>query len=173
MSSVLPAVPRPRPRRRVLATALAACTVAAGALTGCGGQAQQVRDALAYSQRVNEVQRGFERDLTDLRRAANEAEVLSDVDRAVRRLSASVDGVQRGLRAVEPPSPVTGLHGELIDAFGRWSAPLRRFLVALRTKRPATIKRAQDRFIRDTDAVQRRVGDTAQRINVKLRGLSD
>jgi hypothetical protein len=144
------------------------------ALAGCGGQAQEVRDALTYTGRVNRVQANFERDLGELRAAADRAEVRGDVERAVRRLSRSIAGVQRDLAGIRPPATVAGLHRELIVAFGRWDAPLRRFGRALRTERStAGLRRARDQFVRDTATVERGLGTTAGRINDRLRSLSD
>lgn len=144
------------------------------ALSGCGGQAQEVRDALAYTGEVNRVQAGFERDLRELRAAAGRAEVPADVRRAVERLSRSITGVQSDLREVAPPPKVATLHRELIDAFGRWTAPLRRFRTALRTRRTtAGLRSAQRVFVRDSGSVERGLGVAARRINDRLRRLSD
>ncbi|CAB4923441.1 unannotated protein [freshwater metagenome] len=159
-------------RRRVLGGALA---LAAGAgLAGCGGQAQEVRDALTYTGSVNRVQAGFERDLDELRRSADRAEVPADVERAVARLARSVDGVQGDLRRIRPPGAVTTLHRDLIAAFARWSPPLERFARALRARRsPIALRRARDAFVRDTATVERGLGVAAGRVNDRLRSLSD
>lgn len=170
-------VPRGARSRRGSAGRLVALAVAAllgVVLAGCGGQAQQVRDALSYTSKVNRVQAGFERDLGDLRRAADRAEVPEDVERAVARLSRSVDGVQADLRRIDPPSTVTALHRDLIAAFGRWTAPLDRFRRALGSRRTtAALRRARDAFVRDTSAVEQGLGVAAKRINDRLRSLSD
>lgn len=148
--------------------------LAALAMTGCGGQAQEVRDALAYTAEVNRVQAGFERDLRELRAAAGRAEVPADVRRAVDRLSRSITGVQADLRGITPPRKVVGLHRDLIAAFGRWTAPLDRFRTALRTRRTRTgLVRAQRAFVRDSGSVERGLGVAAGRINDRLRRLSD
>lgn len=157
-------------RFRVIALLVAVASLLA--LSGCG-QAQQVRDALDYSARVNRVLTGFESDLQVLRQRADDAKVPADVDLAVRKLAGSVDGVQSGLRSVKPPPSVTQLHQDLITAFGRWSAPLDRFQRALRTGKRATIIRGKDRFISETAVIQRDVGAVADHINTKLRRLSD
>lgn len=144
------------------------------ALTGCGGQAQEVRDALSYTAEVNRVQAGFERDLRELRAAAGRAEVPADVRRAVDRLSRSITGVQRDLRGIDPPPKVATLHRDLIAAFGRWTPPLQRFRTALRTKRTtAGLRSAQRVFVRDSGSVERGLGVAARRINDRLRRLSD
>lgn len=167
---------RPGSRRRPWASAVAvlAVTAAAGGLAGCGGQAQDVRDALTYTGDVNRVQQGFERDLRDLRLAADRAEVPADVERAVRRLGRSVTGVQADLRRIRPPGPVVGLHRDLIAAFARWDAPLRRFGRALGTRRSARgLRVARDVFVRETATVERGLSVAARRINDRLRRLSD
>lgn len=180
MPSDVPSGARPRRAGRRAATVLrrpavvVVAALAASGLAGCGGQAQEVRDALTYTGSVNRVQAGFERDLSELRRAADRAEVPADVERAVTRLSRSVDGVQGDLRRIRPPSTVTTLHRELITAFARWSPPLQRFSRALRARRStAALRRARDAFVRDTATVERGLGVAARRINDRLRSLSD
>jgi len=162
----------PAGRLRLAAVALvASCGVA---LAGCGGQAQEVRDALEYTGSVNRVQTAFERDLGELRRAADRAEVPDDVARAVARFSRSIDGVQADLRRIDPPASVVTLHRELIVAFGRWSVPLDRLRRALRTERTTrALRRARDSFVRDTSSVEGGLTRAAQRINDRLRSLSD
>lgn len=159
--------------RAALAAALVPVATAV-ALTGCGGQAREVRDALTYTGEVNRVQAAFERDLRELRTAAGRAEVPADVRRAVDRLSRSISRVQADLRGIAPPPKVAGLHRDLIAAFGRWTAPLQRFRTALRKRRTTpALQRAQEEFVRDSAAVERGLGVAARRINDRLRRLSD
>lgn len=166
--------PATRRAARGLLTGPFLAVLASVVLAGCGGQAQEVRDALAYTAEVNRVQAGFERDLRELRAAAGRAEVPDDVRRAVDRLSRSITGVQRDLRGIAPPPKVATLHRELITAFGRWTPPLQRFRTALRTKRTtAGLRAAQRSFVRDSGSVERGLGVAARRINGTLLRLSD
>lgn len=163
-----------RGHHRSRTAAVAVVLLTGPLLAGCGGQAQEVRDALSYTASVNRVQSGFERDLLELRRAADRAEVPADVERAVGRLGRSVDGVQVQLRRIRPPGTVATLHRDLIVAFGRWTPPLERFGRALRTTRSAAaMRRSREAFVRDTAAVERGLSTAARRINDRLRSLSD
>lgn len=153
--------------------ALTVVVLTTGAV-GCGGQAQEVRDALEYTGEVNRVQGGFERDLAELRAAAGRAEVPADVERAVGRLGRSIVGVQAELRRVDPPRAVATEHRALIDAFGSWTPPLDAFRRALRGRRsPASLGRARTAFVRDTSRAERGLSTVATRINDRLRALSD
>lgn len=161
-------------RGRSRAAAVLTAAVLAGAAAGCGGQAQEVRDALAYTGEVNRVQGDFERDLGELRGAAGRAEVPADVERAVGRLGRSIVGVQADLRRVDPPRTVATEHRELIAAFGRWTPPLDAFRTALRGRRSAaSLRRARTAFVRDTGRAERELSTVATRINDRLRALSD
>lgn len=161
-----------RGRSRAAAALTAAVLAVGGA--GCGGQAQEVRDALSYTSEVNRVQGGFERDLAELRAAAGRAEVPADVERAVGRLGRSIVGVQADLRRVDPPRAVASEHRELIAAFGRWTPPLDAFRRALRDRRSAaSLRGARTAFVRDTGRAERELGTVATRINDRLRALSD
>jgi hypothetical protein len=166
--------PRPvgRPARRLVG-ALAAAAAAGGGLAGCGGQAQEIRDAGAYATRVDRVQGGFERDLDDVRRAAARARERSDVERAVDRLSTRVDVVGRDLAAIRPPASIADAHRALVAAYAGWKAPLTAFRRALRDRDPRAAVRARTAFGTDATNVDRRVNAAAQRINDELRDLSD
>lgn len=158
-------------RRRLLAVGLA--VAAAGGLAGCGGQAQEVRDAGAYATRVNQVQTGFERDLRELNGVADRADVRSDVVAAVQRLDDRIVGVQRELQQIRPPAAAADAHRALIRAFGGWSAPIQQFRRALRDRSPRAARRARSAFGAATMQVEQQVTAAAQKINDALRSLSD
>ncbi|MGX6448970.1 hypothetical protein ACVU7I_13015 [Patulibacter sp. S7RM1-6] len=166
-----------RPARRALRTRAlatgAALALTAPALAGCGGQAQEVRDAGAYAERVNRVQARFETDLQALNAAADRAEDRRDVQRAVRRLSQRIDGVQAELRAVRPPAVAAQPHARLIAAFGRWKAPLEAFRRALRDRDSRATLRAKSDFSTATTTVEQQVNAAARQINDRLRSLAD
>lgn len=166
-----------RPARRALRTrALAAAGALAlvpATLAGCGGQAQEVRDAGAYAERVNRVQARFEQDLGTLNAAADRAEDRRDVQAAVRRLSERIDGVQGELRAIDPPPVAARPHAQLIAAFGRWKAPLEAFRRALRDRDSRATLRAKSDFSTETTAVEQQVNAAARQINDRLRSLAD
>ncbi|WP_320671285.1 hypothetical protein [Patulibacter defluvii] len=168
-------MPGPAPlaaaRRRGLPAALA--TIALAALTGCGGQAEQVREAGAYADRVNRIQQAFERDLERLNRTLPQADRRADVERAVTRLRDRIDGAERQLQAVRPPSVVADAHASLVQAFARWKAPLDEFRRALRDREPRATLRAKTRFDTETASVEGRVNDARRRINEGLRSLAD
>ncbi|WP_210491935.1 hypothetical protein [Patulibacter sp. SYSU D01012] len=163
---------RRAPRIRALAVA-GVLAVVPPALAGCGGQAQQVRDAGVYAERVNQVQARFERDLGTLNAAADRAEDRRDVQTAVRRLSRRIDGVQAELRAITPPAVAADPHARLIAAFGRWKAPLEAFRRALRDRDPRATLRAKSDFSTETTAVEQQVNTAARQINDRLRSLAD
>lgn len=170
---------RPVPGRRGplapgrLLALLAASATLGGGLAGCGGQAQEVRDAGAYAIRVDRVQGGFEQDLEDVRRAAARADVRADVERAVARLSGRVDVVERDLVAIRPPRSIAAAHRALVVAYAGWKPPLAAFRRALRDRDPRAAVRARDAFETRTTEVDRRVDAAARRINTELRALSD
>ena len=165
--------------RRVLArpnVSLRRLAVAAGAtvlLAGCGGQAQEVRDAGAYAARVNAVQSRFERDLAALNRTVEAASEREDVTRAAVTLQRRIDGVEQELRGIRPPEAVATPHRELISAFERWQAPLRAFRRSLRDRDLQAALRAKVRFDTETQAVEERVNEARRRINDGLRSLAD
>lgn len=160
-------------RLRVPLLAVLALLVPAGALAGCGGQAEEVRQAGAYADRVNQVQSRFERDLLRLKRTADEAEKRPDVERAVERLGSRIAQVSQELKTIEPPAAVAKPHAELIAAFQRWKAPLDAFRRALRDRDLQATFRAKTEFNTETAVVEEQVNAARRRINDGLRSLSD
>ncbi|EHN11069.1 hypothetical protein PAI11_20660 [Patulibacter medicamentivorans] len=161
-------------RHRALPALLVVTALAGGgALSGCGGQAEEVRQAGAYADRVNRIQQTFEQDLQRLNKTVPLADKRADVDRAVRRLRDSIDGVERQLQGVKPPSVVADAHAALVEAFARWKAPLDEFRRSLRDREPRATLRAKTRFDTETATVEARVNDARRRINEGLRSLAD
>lgn len=160
-----------RLRMRVVAVLLV--LVPALALGGCGGQAEQVRDAGRYAEQVNAVQASFERDLVTLKRSTSRLDDRADIDRAVRRLAKRIAAVEDELRAIEPPDAVEAAHGDLVTAFNGWKAPLEAFRRALRDRDLAATQRAKTAFSTGTAEVEERINAALRRINDQLRSLSD
>lgn len=150
-----------------------ALLVPAALLAGCGGQAEEVRQAGAYADRVNQVQARFEQDLVRLKRTADQAEKRTDVERAVQRLSRRIAQVSRELEAIKPPEAVAKPHAELITAFQRWKAPLDAFRRALRDRDLQATFRAKTEFNTETATVEEQVNAARRHINDGLRSLSD
>ncbi|MCK9247663.1 MAG: hypothetical protein M0P31_01610 [Solirubrobacteraceae bacterium] len=142
-------------------------------LTGCGGQAQEVRDGDRYADRVNRVQQRFERDLQAVRKSVAGAEDRADVQRVARRLSQRINAVEQQLGAIEPPEVVADAHRRLVDAFARWRAPVDAFRRALRDRDVDATLQAKATFDTETAAVEERVNDARSRINEGLRKLAD
>ncbi len=157
--------------RRSLVLLLA--VLAAVGATGCGGQAEEVREANAYAERVNAIQAAFERDLATLNRTVSAARERQDVADAAARLQRRIDGVRKELEAVQAPAAVAGAHRSLIAAFQQWAVPLREFRRSLRRRDIQAALRAKVRFDSESGAVVERVNDARRRINEALRELSD
>lgn len=160
-------------RLRALLLTLVLLVVPAGALAGCGGQAEQVREAGRYTDRVNEVQAAFERDLLQLKRSTGQLEERADIDRAVRRLSRRIGQVESDLRAIKPPAVAAKPHADLVAAFNGWKAPLETFRRALRDRDMAATQKAKTDFNTGTATVEQQINDALRRINDQLRSLSD
>lgn len=157
---------------RRFAVGLVAVAAAAG-LAGCGGQAQEVRDAGVYATAINRVQGGFERDLQEVDAAAGRADGRADVVRAVQRLDDRVVGVQRDLRDIRPPAVAAGGHRALITAYVRWNVPIRQFRRALRDRSPRATQRARAAFGTGTMQAEQQVAAAGRTINAQLRSLYD
>lgn len=160
-------------RLRAIVVMLLLALVPTAALSGCGGQAEQVREAGRYAEQVNAVQANFERDLVELKRSTSQLDDRADIDRAVRRLSRRISAVEDELRAITPPEAVADAHAELVTAFNGWKAPLEAFRRALRDRDLAATQRAKTEFSTGTAAVEARINAALNRINDQLRSLSD
>lgn len=160
-------------RLRAIVVAVLLALVPTVALSGCGGQAEQVREAGRYAEQVNAVQARFERDLVELKTSASQLEDRADIDRAVRRLSRRISAVEDELRAIKPPATVADAHQELVAAFNGWKAPLETFRRALRDRDLAATQRAKTEFSTGTAEVEARINAALNRINDQLRSLSD
>jgi len=160
-------------RLRALVLALLLTLAPTLALSGCGGQAEEVREAGRYAEQVNTVQANFERDLVQLKRSTSQLDNRTDIDRAVRRLTRRITGVEDELRKIEPPAAIAAAHRELITAFNGWQAPLEAFRRALRDRDLAATQKAKTDFSTGTAEVEARINTALTRINDQLRSLSD
>lgn len=143
------------------------------ALSGCGGQAEQVREAGRYAEQVNAVQATFEQDLVTLKQSTSQLDDRADIDRAVRRLAKRIAAVEDELRAIDPPPAIADAHRDLVIAFNGWKAPLEAFRRALRDRDLAATQRAKTAFSTGTAEVEERINAALRRINDQLRSLSD
>lgn len=160
-------------RLRAIVVTVLLALVPAVALGGCGGQAEQVREAGRYAEQVNAVQANFERDLVRLKRSTSQLDDRADIDRAVRRLARRISAVEDELRRIAPPAAIADAHRELVTAFSGWKAPLEAFRRALRDRDLAATQRAKTEFSTGTAAVEQRINAALNRINDQLRSLSD
>lgn len=160
-------------RLRAVVVAVVLALVPTVALSGCGGQAEQVREAGRYAEQVNAVQANFERDLVQLKQSTSQLDDRADIDRAVRRLTRRIAAVEDELRRIDPPPAVAEAHRELITAFNGWQAPLEAFRRALRNRDLAATQRAKTDFSTGTAEVEARINVALKRINDQLRSLSD
>lgn len=160
-------------RLRAIVVALLLVLAPTVALAGCGGQAEQVREAGRYAEQVNAVQESFSRDLVTLKQSTSQLDDRADIDRAVRRLSRRISTVEDELRAITPPEAIADAHRELVTAFNGWKAPLEAFRRALRDRDLAATQRAKTEFSTGTAEVERRINAALDRINEQLRSLSD
>lgn len=160
-------------RLRAIVVAVLLILVPTVALSGCGGQAEQVREAGRYAEQVNAIQANFERDLVELKKSTSQLDDRDDIDRAVRRLSRRISAVEDELRAVTPPDAIADAHAELVTAFNGWKAPLEAFRRALRDRDLAATQRAKTEFSTGTADVEARISKALDRINERLRSLSD
>lgn len=160
-------------RLRAIVVALLLVLVPTAALSGCGGQAEQVREAGRYAEQVNAIQESFASDLVKLKQSTSQLDDRADIDRAVRRLSRRISAVEDELRAVTPPAAIADAHRELVTAFNGWKAPLEAFRRALRDRDLAATQRAKTEFSTGTAEVEARINAALDRINKQLRSLSD
>lgn len=160
-------------RLRAIVVAFLLVLVPTAALSGCGEQAEQVREAGRYAEQVNAVQESFSQDLVTLKQSTSQLDDRADIDRAVRRLSRRISTVEDELRAITPPAAIADAHHELVTAFNGWKAPLEAFRRALRDRDLAATQRAKTEFSTGTAEVEARIGAALDRINQQLRSLSD
>lgn len=160
-------------RLQAIVVAVLLALVPAVVLSGCGQQAEQVREAGRYAEQVNAVQANFERDLVELKRSTSQLDDRADIDRAVRRLSRRISAVEDELRAITPPEAIADAHQELVTAFNGWKAPLEAFRRALRDRDLAATQRAKTEFSTGTAEVEARINAALNRVNDQLRSLSD
>ncbi len=160
-------------RLRFTAVAVVLALAPAAALSGCGEQAEQVREAGRYAEQVNLVQSEFERDLVELKQSTSQLDDRSDIDREVRRLARRINAVEDDLRKIPAPETVADAHRELITAFNGWQEPLETFRRALRDRDLAATQRAKTDFSTGTADVEARINKALNRINDQLRSLSD
>ncbi len=160
-------------RLRTIVIAVLLALVPAVALSGCGGQAEQVREAGRYAEQVNAVQARFEQDLVTLKQSTSQLEDRRDIDRAVRRLARRIAAVEDELSAITPPDAIADAHRELVTAFNGWKAPLEAFRRALRDRDLAATQRAKTAFSTGTAEVEAKINAALNRINDQLRSLSD
>lgn len=160
-------------RLRAIVVAVLLALVPTVALSGCGQQAEQVREAGRYAEQVNAVQEHFERDLDELKKSTSQLDDRNDIDRAVRRLTRRISAVEDELRAITPPGAIADAHDDLVTAFNGWKAPLEAFRRALRDRDLAATQRAKTDFSTGTAEVEDRINLALKRINDQLRSLSD
>jgi len=142
--------------------------VAAALLAGCGSGG--VDEANRYVDAVNRAQIRFAGTMDQLSgRISAKSSPSADV-RVLRSFDGAVRRVVGGLRRIEPPAKVAGLHRRLVGEMDRYGSRVRREATTLRTKDPARMAAAQQRLLSATDNVSRDINATIDQINRRLGG---
>jgi hypothetical protein len=150
---------------RRLAAVLA--TLAVGVVVaGCGSNSKGAND---YVDAVNRAQNDFASTFDRLSSRITSTSTAQQDRRTLDGFKSAVDKVVRDLRAVEPPSKVKGLHGELVRELSTYGSQIDRTKRAFANGSPKAIIRARTDLVTAVTRVNGQIQRTINAINKKLR----
>jgi hypothetical protein len=155
-------------------TSMPVLAVAAIALTvsSCGAQQEAAKRRNAYVVEVNRAQSDFGRNFRTLSQRISSATTPDEGRRTLRRLEAAVDGVIIGLRRIDAPGDVRGLHRRLIREIGLYAAAIHRAEIQFATGSPQRSLRSEAALSRASARLNERIRRTIAAINRRLQSSS-
>jgi hypothetical protein len=145
----------------LLATLALGVTVA-----GCGSDTKAAND---YVDSVNRAQNDFASTFDRLSSRITSTSTAQQDQRTLDGFKSAVDKVVRDLRAVEPPSKVKGLHGELVGELSTYGSQIDRTKRAFANGSPKAIIRARTDLVTAVTRLNGQINRTIDAINKKLR----
>lgn len=155
--------------RRYLTFVLALCALG-GALSGCGGNDVDVKQANRYAHAVNQAQTGFSATLDELSAKVTPTSTRAQDDRTLKAFQGAVTQVVGRLRAVDVPPRVKDLHRQFIDQISAYGKEIDRVRPAFDDADPQRILAAQQRLRTGVATVSTKINQTIEQINAKLKG---
>jgi hypothetical protein len=154
---------------RYLTFMLALCALG-GALSGCGGDDVDVKQANRYADAVNKAQTDFAATLDELSAKVTPTSTRSQDDRTLKAFQDAVTQVVGRLRAVDVPPRVDDLHQRFIDQISAYGKEIDRVRPAFNDADPQKVLAAQQRLRTGVATVSTRINQTIEQINAKLKG---
>jgi hypothetical protein len=140
------------------------------AVSSCGAEQEAAKRRNAYVVAVNRAQSDFGRSFRTLSRRVSSTTTPDEGRRTLGRLEAAIDGVVVGLRRIDAPSDLRGLHRRLIREIGVYRAEIRRAEIEFATGSPQRSLRAEAALSRASTRLNERIRRTIAAINRRLQG---
>jgi outer membrane murein-binding lipoprotein Lpp len=140
--------------------------VAALLISGCGSDNKQTNK---YVDAVNKAQTDFASTFDRLSSRITATSTPEQDQQTLDGFKAAVDKVVGDLRAVEVPSKVKGLHGQLVAEISAYGAEINKAKRAFADGDPQTIEKAQTALVSAVTRVSSQINGTIDAINKKLR----
>jgi hypothetical protein len=134
--------------------------------SACGNDTKKANH---YVEAVNTAQSNFASTFDRLSSRITSKSTPAQDQETLDGFRAAVDKVVGDLRAVEVPSKVKGLHGQLVGEISAYGAEIDRAKAAFADGNPQTIVRAQTRLQSAVTRVSSQINQTIGAINKKLR----
>ena len=150
---------------RRLAPVLAALALGV-VVAGCGSDN---KSANSYVDAVNRAQNDFASTFDRLSSQITSTSTPQQDQKTLNGFKRAVDKVVGDLRAVEPPSEVKGLHGELVGEISSYGKEIDKAKSAFANGSPKTIIKAQTQLVTAVTRVSGQIDRTIDAINKKLR----
>jgi hypothetical protein len=138
----------------------------AAVMAGCGNDTKQ---ANAYVDAVNRAQNDFAATFDRLSTRITSTSTPEQDQRTLDGFKRAVDRTVTRLRAVEVPSKVKTLHGQLVGEISSYGVEIDRAKAAFAKGKPREIVKAQTRLVRAVTRVSSQINQTIDAINKKLR----
>ncbi|HEX7299437.1 MAG TPA: hypothetical protein VF257_10540 [Solirubrobacteraceae bacterium] len=150
-------------RRLASVLVLVACALV---VAGCGGDTKR---ANAYVEAVNMAQNDFASTFDRLSTRITSKSTQVEDQKTLDGFRAAVDKVVGELRAIEVPSKVRGLHGQLVSEISAYGAQIDKAKGAFADRDAQAIVEAQNDLVGAVTRVSTQINRTIEAINKKLR----
>ena len=140
--------------------------VAALLISGCGSDNKQANE---YVEAVNKAQTDFAATFDRLSSRITSSSTPAQDQKTLDGFKAAVDKVVGDLRAVEVPSNVKDLHGQLVGEISAYGAEIDKAKGAFADGDARTIVKAQTALVSAVTRVSSQINRTIDEINKKLR----
>jgi uncharacterized phage infection (PIP) family protein YhgE len=137
-----------------------------GVVAGCGSDTKAAND---YVDAVNRAQNDFARTFNRLRGQVTSTSTPEQDRKTLDGFKRAVEKVVGDLRAVEPPSKVKALHGQLVAELASYGTEIDKTKRALVKGSPKAIIKAQTQLQTAVTRVNQQIQRTIDAINKKLR----